>query len=249
MTYPSDAVLLIGTYIDIDCTATISDAIDTAIDVVAVWTQDGGPSLDNTSAITISPVTMVSSTVYRSRLRINQLMANNNNDVFQCTVTIQPLTPYITGISGDDTLTLSVAGKVHYSSLIDIYVVLISELTQDNFKIVLDIPSAPTAGEVAILSCNIVPPDRFVLNLDSILWAYDAAGTMRIEMVNPNAALGPLVSEAGGNFSRNITLDPVKTSDAKRYFCDYAVGVINTSDFSDLTVQSKYMYMHMFILL
>ena len=118
MTYPSDAVLLTGTYIDIDCTATISDAIDTAIDVVAVWTQDGGPPLDNTSAITISPVIMVSSTVYRSRLRINQLMADNNNDVFQCTVTIQPLTPYITGISGDDTLTLSVAGKVHYLLLI-----------------------------------------------------------------------------------------------------------------------------------
>ena len=121
MTYPSDAVLLMGTYIDIDCTATISDAIDTAIDVVAVWTQDGGSPLDITSAITpISPVTMVSSTVYRSRLRINQLMTDNNNDVFQCTVTIQPLTPYITGSSGNDvdSLTLSVAGKVHYLLLI-----------------------------------------------------------------------------------------------------------------------------------
>ena len=114
MTYPSDAVLLIGTYIDIDCTATISDAIDSDIDVVAVWTQDinGGSPLDNTSAITISPVTMVSSTVYRSRMRINQLMADNNNDVFQCTVTIQPLTPSITSSSGNDSLKLSVAGKI-----------------------------------------------------------------------------------------------------------------------------------------
>ena len=120
MTYPSDAVLLIGTYIDIDCTATISEAVDTAyIDVVAVWTQDGGPPLDNTSAITISPVTMVSSTVYRSRLHINQLMADNNNDVFQCNVTIQQsLAPYITGSSGNDSLTLSVAGKVCYLLLI-----------------------------------------------------------------------------------------------------------------------------------
>ena len=113
----------------------------------------------------------------------------------------------------------------------------------------LDIPSAPTAGEVATLSCIIVPPDRFVLNLDTIFWAYDAAGTMRIEMVNPNATLGPLISETGGNFSRNITLDPVKTSDARRYFCDYAIGAINTGDFADLTVQSKYIYMHIFMLL
>ena len=124
MTYPSDAVLLMGTYIDVDCTATISDAIDTTIDVVAVWTQDGGLPLDNTSAITISPVTMVSSTVYRSRLRINQLMADNSNDVFQCNVNIQQsLTPYIIGSSSNDPLTLSVAGKVHYLLLNYCYVV------------------------------------------------------------------------------------------------------------------------------
>ena len=113
----------------------------------------------------------------------------------------------------------------------------------------VDIPSVPTAGEAVALLCTVVPPDRFVLNLDTILWAYDAAGTMRIEMVNPDATLGPLVSETGGNFSRNITLDPVKTSDARRYFCDYAIDVVNTGDFADLTVQSKYMYMHMFMLL
>ena len=113
MTYPSDAVLLMGTHIDIDCTATISDAIDSDIDIVAVWTRDGGLPLDNTSAITISPVTMVSSTVYRSRMHINQLMADNNNNVFQCTVTIQPLTPSITSSSGNDSLKLSVAGKIY----------------------------------------------------------------------------------------------------------------------------------------
>ena len=113
MTYPNDAVLLTDTYIDIDCTATISDAIDTEVDIVAVWTQNGGPSLDNTSDITISPITMVSSNniMYRSRLRINQLISNNNNDIFQCTVTIQPLTPYIIGSSSDDSLALSVGGN------------------------------------------------------------------------------------------------------------------------------------------
>ena len=113
----------------------------------------------------------------------------------------------------------------------------------------LDIPSAPTAGVVATLSCTVVPPDRFVLNLDTILWAYDAAGTMRIEMINPDATLGPLVKESNGNFSRNLILGPAKTSDARRYFCDYAVGVVNDDEFAGLTVQSKYMYMHMFMLL
>ena len=102
---------------------------------------------------------------------------------------------------------------------------------------------------MAILSCTVIPPDRFVLNLTTIFWAYDAAGTMRIDMANPNATLGPIVSKIGGNFSRNITLDPVKTSDARRYFCDYAIGVVNDDGFANLTVQSKYMYMHIFMLL
>ena len=97
------------------------------------------------------------------------------------------------------------------------------------------------AGEVATLSCIVIPPDRFALNLTTILWAYDAAGTMRIDMVNPNATLGPLVKNTDGNFSRKIILDPVKTSDARRYFCGFAVGAISDNAFTDLTVQSKYM--------
>ena len=112
MTDPSDAILISGTYIDIDCTANISDAIDTEVDIVVVWTQNGGPSLTNTSAITISPVTMVSSTVYSSRLRINQLMTGNDGDVFQCTVSVQPLTPHITGSTGNDSVTLTVGGMI-----------------------------------------------------------------------------------------------------------------------------------------
>ena len=114
MTYPSDAVLLTGTYIDIDCIATVSDAVDTEfeVDIVAAWTQNGGPSLDNTSAITISPVTMVSSTIYKSRLHINQLMTDHNDDIFQCAATIRPLTLYVTNSSVNDSLTLSVLGKI-----------------------------------------------------------------------------------------------------------------------------------------
>ena len=110
-TYPSDVVLLTGTYIDIDCTATISDAIDTEVDITLLWTQNGGPSLTNTSNITISPVTMATNTL-SSRLHINWLRTNNNGDVFQCAVTIQPLTPYVTDSSSDDSLTLSIEGII-----------------------------------------------------------------------------------------------------------------------------------------
>ena len=116
----------------------------------------------------------------------------------------------------------------------------VSELDEDNFRIVLATPSAPAAGEAATLSCTVVPPDRFVLNVTIIFWAYNAAGTDRVEVDNPNATLGPIVSEPDGNFSRNIILDSLKTSDARRYFCDYAVGVVNDDSFTDLTVQSKY---------
>ena len=113
VTYPSDAVLLTGTYIDIDCTATISDAVDAEVDMILVWTQNGEPSFTNTSAISIGPVAIVTNNMYRSRLRIHQLMTYNNGDVFQCAVTIQPLTPYVIGSSGNDSVTLSVGGKLN----------------------------------------------------------------------------------------------------------------------------------------
>ena len=116
---------------------------------------------------------------------------------------------------------------------------LVLELNKENFAMVLDIPTAPTAGEAVTLSCTVVSPNRFVLNVTTILWYYDAPGTMRADIVNPDATLGPLVKEPNGNFSRNITLDPVKTSDARRYSCNYTVGIIFDAEFSDLLIQSK----------
>ena len=57
--------------------------------------------------------------------------------------------------------------------------------------------------------------------------------------------LGSLINESNGSVSRNITLNPVKTSDARRHFCmvhNYdTFGVINDNDsFTDFTVHSKY---------
>ena len=105
----------------------------------------------------------------------------------------------------------------------------------------LDIPAVhvPTTGEMATLLCSIIPPDRFVLQLTTILWSYDMMGTKRVDIINADATLGPLVEDHNGNYSRNITLDPVKTSDARRYYCSYAIGVISDENFTDLTIQSK----------
>ena len=88
------------------------------------------------------------------------------------------------------------------------------------------------------LSCIIAPPDRFVLNL-TVTWFYNIGATMRVDTINSDASLEPLVKESDGNFSRNIMLNPVKTSDARRYFCHYAVGSVNNNESADLIVQSK----------
>ena len=119
----------------------------------------------------------------------------------------------------------------------------ISELNDDDFVIKVVIPSIPTAGEAATLSCIIVPPDRFALGFASVVWAYDAAGTEEVDEVNSNAILGPLVKNSDG-YSRNITLNPVNTSDARSYFCIYRVNAsaIFDNGFTDFTVKSKYMY-------
>ena len=125
-------------------------------------------------------------------------------------------------------------------------------MDDDNFQVVIDIPPPPSAGEVATLLCTVVPPDRFVLDLESLFWSYDPAGNERVAD-NPDATIGSIVRQPNyGNFTLNVTLDPVKTSDAGRIFCDYSVDVVNDDGVAQLTVNSKYIictyYIHHMIL-
>ena len=118
-TDPPDAGTLVeGTYIDLVCTVTINDAVNTDVIVSIEWSRNGGSALMNSSDYSISPMSLISDQ-YISTIRIEELMTSDNGATFSCSVSIQPssLSTYITGSNGDGNITLSVEGK--YSVLIN----------------------------------------------------------------------------------------------------------------------------------
>ena len=112
---PDLGTLVEGTYIDLVCTVTINDAVDTDVNVSIEWSRNGGSALMNSSDYSISPI----SDQYISIIRIQELKPGDDGATFSCSVTIQPssLSTYITGSNGDSDITLSVEGK--YSVLME----------------------------------------------------------------------------------------------------------------------------------
>ena len=109
---------------------------------------------------------------------------------------------------------------------------------------ILDIffPSTPTAKDQFTMTCNISIPERLVHDPTrlSVVWSYNLAGTQRVEATNSDATVGN-INKIGNLILSNLTLNPVKTSDGRRYYCLITfndLGVNNVA-FGDLNVQSK----------
>ena len=109
---PDVGTLVEGTYIDLVCTVTINDAVDTNVNVSMVWSRNGSSPLSNSSDYFISPVSLISDQYIRI-IRIEELMMIDNGATYSCSVSIQPssLSMYITGSSEYSSITLSVEGK------------------------------------------------------------------------------------------------------------------------------------------
>ena len=117
-TDPPNPTLVEGTYIDLVCTVTINEAVDTDVNVSIEWFRNGGSPLMNSSDYSISPISLISDQ-YISIIRIEELMTSDNGTTYSCSVSIQPssLSNYITGTSGSNGITLSLQSK--YSVLIN----------------------------------------------------------------------------------------------------------------------------------
>ena len=115
---PDVGTLVEGTYIDLVCTVTINEAVDTEVDVSIEWFRNGGSALMNSTDHSISPISLISDQ-YISIIRIEELKLDDDEAIYSCSVSIQPssLSNYITGNNGDSDITLSVEGK--YSVLIN----------------------------------------------------------------------------------------------------------------------------------
>ena len=103
-------------------------------------------------------------------------------------------------------------------------------------------PSTPTAKDQFTMTCNISIPERLVHDPTrlSVVWSYNLAGTQKVEATNSDATVGN-INKIGNLILSNLTLNPVKTSDGRRYYCLITfndLGVNNVA-FGDLNVQSK----------
>ena len=82
----------------------------------------------------------------------------------------------------------------------------------------IDLPSIPTAGDEFNFTCGATVPERLVHVPSAFTISYNLAGNMRVADDNSDATQSSLIRK-GNVFSRDITLNPVKTSDATNYFC------------------------------
>ena len=102
------------------------------------------------------------------------------------------------------------------------------------------IPSVPVAGDEFRLTCQIIAPPNFVENLTSVRWTYDLGASRDVIAENNDASVAPIARDKN-LFTSVLTLDPVKTNDARQYYCQVANVLFgfNENAMSSLTVQSQ----------
>ena len=102
-------------------------------------------------------------------------------------------------------------------------------------------PTTPLAGDQFTMTCNIRIPETLVYEPSSVIWSYDPAREQKIDVNNSDATIRN-VTRIGNLILSTLTLNPVKTSDSRRYYCSSIfnnLGVIDHT-YKDLNVQSEF---------
>ena len=103
-------------------------------------------------------------------------------------------------------------------------------------------PTTPTAGDQLTMTCNIGIPGRLVHDLTrlAVIWSYDLVRVQRVDVINSDATIKN-VTKIGNLILSNLTLNPVKTSDGRRYYCSVIFNDLGVNDhlMRNLNVQSK----------
>ena len=190
---------------------------------------------------------MLGSHMYTSTLRIESLSnTRDNGAIYSCTVSVlpSPVSSYITGNENNNSLTLNVAGIIlncTYSN--SIIVIDFIDFTSDHVIIDILFPNTPTPGDQFTMTCNISIPERLVNNLTrvAVIWSYDLARLQRVEIINSDATIENM-TRIGNLVLSNLTLNSVKTSDSRRYYCSVILNDLGVHDvtFRDLFFQSKF---------
>ena len=84
----------------------------------------------------------------------------------------------------------------------------------------------PVVGESVNLTCTATLPERLTAEPTSVRWTYDLGASEDVTKFNKNASVAPLVRD-GNTFISILTIDSVKTTDARDYNCHVTVNVFN----------------------
>ena len=92
------------------------------------------------------------------------------------------------------------------------------------------------------MTCNISTPERLVHDFTRlvVIWSYDLARLQRVDVINSDTTIRN-VTRIGNLILSILIINPVKTSDGRRYYCSVIFNDLGVSDhmFRDLSVQSK----------
>ena len=92
------------------------------------------------------------------------------------------------------------------------------------------------------MTCNISIPERLVHDLTrlAVIWSYDLARLQRVDVINSDTTIGN-VTKIGNLILGMLTINPVKTSDGRSYYCSVIFNDLGVSDrvLRDLNVKSK----------
>ena len=113
------------------------------------------------------------------------------------------------------------------------------DLHIDHIAVDIIIPSVPVAGDMFNLTCVVVLPPNFVEDITSIRWTYDLGASQDVNASNNDASVALVRNQ--NILTSILTLNPVKTSDARDYYCRLTIDEFDISDRMDmqLTVKSK----------
>ena len=104
-------------------------------------------------------------------------------------------------------------------------------------------PTKPTVGDQFTMTCNISIPERLVHDLTrlAVIWSYDLAREQRVDVINSNATIGNVI-KIGNLILSTLSINPLKTSDGRRYYCSVTFNDLGVNDhvLRDLSVQSKF---------
>ena len=231
-----------GTYLDIVCTVSLSDTVNTGVNIVVEWSHNGSSPLINNSDYTISSVSMLRSHMYTSTLHIESLNnTRDNGTMYSCTVSILPfpVSSYITSNKNEKTLSLIVSGTLNMILIIFLYYFI--DFSSDHVTSIIIFPTTPVAGDQFTMTCNISIPERLVYEPSSVIWSYDLAREQKIDVNNSDATIRN-VTRIGNLILSTLTLNPVKTSDGRRYYCSSIFNNLEVIDYTyrELNVQSEF---------